>query len=290
MKLLTKFNLILLVLFGIGGSVISLVAYNFLIENARREVLQEAELMMASATSMRDYTSEDLQTLLEQNPEHKKRFLPETVPAFGAINTFNRLRKKYPDYSYREATLNPTNPEDRATDWESDVIRDLRDHAENKIVSGEREASTGTSLYLASPLTAGPMCMECHSRPSVAPAAMIATYGPNNGFDWKPGSIVGAQIVSVPMAVPVRAAKKAFHLLLIYLVIGMVATIAALDAGLYFIVIRPLQLVSAAADRASKGEVDPAPIPVRGNDEIAGMTTSFNRMQVSLAKALKLLG
>jgi len=290
MKLLTKFNLILFVLFGIGGSVISLVAYHFLIDNARREVLQEAELMMASAMSVRDYTSADLKALLEQNPEHKKRFLPETVPAFGAINTFNRLRKQYPDYSYREATLNPTNPEDRAADWESDVIMDLRNHAGEKIVTGEREASTGTSLYLASPLTADLTCMECHSQPSVAPAAMIARYGSNNGFDWKPGSIVGAQIVSIPMSVPVRSAKKAFHLLLLYLVIGLVATIAALDAGLFFIVIRPLRLVSAAADRASKGEVDPAPIPVRGNDEIAGMTTSFNRMQVSLAKALKLLG
>ena len=61
------------------------------------------------------------------------------------------------------------------------------------------------------------------------------------------------------------------------------------DAGVYFIVIRPLRLVSDAADLASKGEATPAPLPVRGKDEIAAMTASFNRMQVSLAKALKLL-
>jgi hypothetical protein len=88
MKLLTKFNLILLVLFGTGGVVILRVANSFLLSNARREVVQEAELMMASAKAIRDYTSSDLAPLLEQNPEHKMRFLAQTVPAYGAITTF----------------------------------------------------------------------------------------------------------------------------------------------------------------------------------------------------------
>jgi hypothetical protein len=82
MKLLTKFNLILLVVFGAGGLILSQVAYAALIANARREVLQEAELMMASARAVRDYTSSELAPLLEQNPEHKTRFLAETVPSF----------------------------------------------------------------------------------------------------------------------------------------------------------------------------------------------------------------
>lgn len=289
MKLLTKFNLILLVLFGTGGLVISYVTYTFLIANARREVLQEAELMMASAKSVRDYTSSDLAPLLEQNPQHKTRFLAETVPAFGAISTFNKLRQKYPDYTYREATLNPTNLEHRAVDWETDVIGYLRDHSEQKEVTGERETATGPSLYLATPIMADPPCLECHSSPAAAPPAMIATYGSNNGFGWKPGTVVAAQIVSVPMSVPVQKAKQAFHLLLIYLAITLIATVVVLDAGVYFIVIRPLKLVSDAADRVSKGEANLPPLPVKGSDEIATVTASFNRMQVSLAKAIKML-
>jgi HAMP domain-containing protein len=289
MKLMTKFNLILLVLFGAGGALISQIAYSFLIENARREVAQEAELMMASAKAVRDYTADDLAPLLEQNPQHKTKFLPETVPFFGATNTFNRLRQKYPDYTYREATLNPTNPQDRATDWEADIIAYLQDHSTEKQVTGTRETPTGTVLYLATPITVDAPCMECHSRPAAAPAAMIDTYGSNRGFGWKPGSVIGAQVVSVPMSLPVGVAKKAFRLLMIYLALGLVATIAALDAGVYLIVIRPLQAVSDAADRASRGETNASPLPVKGKDEIAAMTASFNRMQVSLAKALKLL-
>ncbi len=290
MKLLTKFNLILLVLFGIGGLIISQVTYSFLIDNARREVLREAELMMASAKAVRDYTASDLAPLLEQNPQHKTKFLAETVPAFGAISTFNKLRQKYPDYTYREATINPTNPEHRAADWEADVIGFLRDHPEQKQVTGERETPIGPSMYLAMPMAADPPCLECHSRPAVAPPAMIASYGSNNGFGWKPGSIVAAQIVSVPMALPVQNAKQAFHVLLICLVITLIATIVVLDTAVYFIVIRPLKLVSDTADRVSKGEMSLPSVPVKGSDEIASVTASFNRMQLSLVKAFKMLG
>jgi methyl-accepting chemotaxis protein len=290
MKLLTKFNLILLVLFGVGGLIISQVTYTFLFDNARREVLQEAELMMASAKSVRDYTSSDLRPLLEQNPLHKTRFLAETVPAFAALSTFSRLKQMYPDYTYREATLNPTNLEHRATDWEADVIGYLRDHADQDHVSGERPTPMGPYLYLATPLAADPPCMECHSRPDAAPAAMIATYGSSHGFGWKPGSIVAAQIVSIPMSVPLHNAKRAFNLILLYLVITLIATIFVLDAAVYFIVIRPLKLVSDTGDRVSMGEVNLPPLPVKGGDEIATVTASFNRMHVSLAKALKMLG
>ena len=53
--------------------------------------------------------------------------------------------------------------------------------------------------------------------------------------------------------------------------------------------IRPLKLLSDTADRASKGETNQALLPVKGSDEIATVTASFNRMQVSLAKAFKML-
>jgi HAMP domain-containing protein len=290
MKLLTKFNLLLLVLFGTGGLIISQIIFSFLMSNARREVLQETQLMMASARSVRDYTSSDLGPLLAQNPEHKKRFLAETIPAFGAMTTFNKLRQNYPDYTYREATVNPTNPEHRATDWEADIITYLRDHPEQKQFSGERPTPMGPAMFLATAIVAAPSCLECHSNPAAAPPAMIATYGSNNGFGWKLNSVVGAQIVSVPMSVPMQKAEQAFHLLLIYLVVALVTIIVVLNAAVYLIVIRPLKRVSDVADRVSKGEMHSSPLPVKGRDEIAAVTESFNRMQISLAKACKMLG
>ena len=289
MKLLTKFNLILIVVFGASGYLIAQLSYTFLMNNARREVMAQAALMMQSAASVRDYTSNDLAPLLEKNPRHKIRFLAETVPAFAATTTFKDLRKSYPDYTYKEATLNPTNLEDRATDWESDVIHDLRDHPDKKEATGDRATSNGPAIYLAKPLQARPQCLECHSVPSAAPPAMLAVYGSSNGFGWKPNEIVGAQIISVPLSVPVAIANQAYHELLVILISTLVATILALDAGVYWFVVRPLRIVSQTADRVSRGEKDIEPLKVQGKDEIASVTSSFNRMQLSLVKALKML-
>ena len=70
MKLLTKFNLVLLVFLGASGLIIAHLAYQFLMRNARDQVLQQAELMMASARSTRDYTSDQIKPLLLKNPDH----------------------------------------------------------------------------------------------------------------------------------------------------------------------------------------------------------------------------
>ena len=81
MKLMTKFNLILLLVFGIGGLTISQLAYNFLISDARRQVLQEAEMMKACAMAVRDYTTSNLQPLLTHRLHSNTTFHPEWVPA-----------------------------------------------------------------------------------------------------------------------------------------------------------------------------------------------------------------
>lgn len=289
MKLMTKFNLILLVLFGIAGVAISQLAYNFLINDARRQVLQQAEMMRASAMAVRDYTTSNLQPLLTHRSRTNTTFHPEWVPAFGATTAYNKLRQHYPEYGYKEATLNPTNPEDRASDWEMDVIRTLRENPGKKQLVGEREGTNGRILYLAGPIVAAAPCLECHSVPSAAPPSMIAIYGTANGFGWKENEIVGAQIVSVPMSVPFDIAERAYHRLLLYLIVTLFVSIVALDIGVYFLVIRSLRLVSETADRVSTGEKNVPPLPVKGKDEIATVTASFNRMQMSLAKAFKML-
>lgn len=289
MKLLTKFNLVLLLLFGASGVIISHLAYQFLMRNARDQVLQQAELMMASAKSTREYTSEQVKPLLLKNPEHETNFLPQTVPAFAAISLFNSMRKSYPDYSYREATLNPTNLIDRAEDWEADIIHYFADRPGEKKLVNERETPAGRYLYVAKPMMATQSCLECHSTPDVAPAAMIKTYGPQNGFGWKLNQVIAAQIVNVPMSVPIQVADQAYHNLIFFLIATFLLTILALDTALYLIVIRPLQRVSQAADRISKGDTDLPELDVSGRDEIADVTASFNRMHVSLAKALKML-
>jgi HAMP domain-containing protein len=288
-KLLAKFNLVFIVVFGLGMALISYNARNFLMSNARQQVLEEAELMSASASATKNYTDQQVSPLLEKATRHDTIFLPQTIPFYAANATFHFLRSSHPDYSLREAALNPTNPDDRAEAWEADLINYFRDNPNQGEHVGQRGTPVGPVLYVANPIVAGQGCMTCHSAPTLAPKAMVEHYGQDNGFGWKPNEVVGAQIVSVPMSVPIAIADRGFRNLLIGLGSIFLLTIALIDLALYMIVIRPLKRVSRNADIISKGEVDMPPLQVHGHDEIAAVTTSFNRMHTSLVKAFELL-
>lgn len=289
MKLLTKFNLVLFLVFGLGMFLISHYAYNFLMGDARQQVLEQAQLMAASASATKDYTVKQVSPILEQTPRHDSDFLAQTIPFYAVNATFKNLRLTYSDYVLREAALNPSNLDDRATEWEVDLINYFRDHPSETQHVGERNTPTGLMLYVAAPVVAAQDCLQCHSDPSIAPKSMIRHYGSEHGFGWQANSIVGAQIVSVPMSVPIAMADRGFHGLLIGLGAIFLLTIVLIDIAMYFIVIRPLRRVSANADVVSKGEIDLPPLEIKGKDEIAEVTASFNRMHTSLSKAFEML-
>lgn len=279
----------LIVLFGIGLLLVSQLSRRFLENNAREQTIQQARLMVSSARSTRDYTEEELDPLLEKTPDSAERFLPQTIPFYAATVTFNHLRRDYPDYTYKEAALNPTNQRDRAEDWEADIINHFRDHPDKTELMGERNTPTGKSIYLSQPITVQEGCLHCHSTPAAAPATEVATYGSSNGFGWKLHEVIGAQIVSVPTEVPLAIAHQAFSTLLLYLALTFLATMVVIDLGLYYVVIVPLRRLSKTADLVSKGDFSQPEFTVKGKDEIAEVTSSFNRMYVSLIKAMKML-
>jgi protein-histidine pros-kinase len=142
-------------------------------------------------------------------------FHPQSVPAFAATEIFGYLREKFPNYFYKEATLNPTNPRDRATDWETDIVNQFSGDKEHSEISAARDTPNGISVFLARPIKVNNVsCLECHSTAEKAPVEMIKLYGTANGFGWKLDDIIGAQIVSVPLSVPLQAAEVAFRSLL----------------------------------------------------------------------------
>jgi len=288
MKLIVKFNLVFLVIFVIGLIIAAYVSRSLLQKNARDEVVQNARIMMESALASRAYTANQIKPLLET--QMKYQFLPQTVPAYGATEQFNDLRKKFPDYNYKEATLNPTNPRDRATDWEADVVNQFRQASDRSEIVGERDSQSGPTLYMARPIQIkNDACLSCHSTVDAAPKTMIEMYGPANGFGWKLNEIIGAQIVSVPLAVPVKRADDTFRVFMISLTAVFAFIAIALNLMLMFIVIRPVSRLSEIADQVSLGKIDAPEFKSKGKDEIAVLAGSFNRMRTSLVQAMKML-
>jgi protein-histidine pros-kinase len=289
MGLRLKFNLVMLFAIGCGFAVAYFVSERLLLDSAREETLHKANVMMQAALSIRSYTVDELRPLL--NAVNSKTFLPQTVPAYAATDNFNRLRKRYADYSYKEATLNPTNPADRATDWEADIVKYFVDHPKATEFAGIRESATGPSLYLSHPLRVSEQsCLACHSTPAAAPATMIARYGSNNGFGWKLHQVVGAQIVSVPMTLPLARSEKA-HRTFLWLFAGVFGLIwLIMNVLLHFLVLSPVKKMARQAEAISKGAMETPEFPSSGKDEIASLARSFNLMYRSLGSAMKMIG
>ncbi|MCB2002805.1 MAG: DUF3365 domain-containing protein, partial [Rhodoferax sp.] len=139
MGLRLKFNLVLLLVFALGLAVTGYVSRHLLQENAREEVLRTAGVMMEAALAMRSYTVSQVRPRLRPMDQE---FFPQSVPAYAATEILGKLHEKYPNYAYKEAALNPTNPRDRAVGWESDIINDFRNNQTRVEFAGIRDTPT----------------------------------------------------------------------------------------------------------------------------------------------------
>ncbi len=289
MRLVVKFNLVFLFVFLIGLAAAGYVSDQLLQKNARDEIVLNARLVMESALATRAYTSTQVGPLLQTQMKYK--FLPQSVPAYSATEVFNGLRKSFPDYAYKEATLNPTNPSNRANDWEADIVHQFRNAADKPEVVGERDTPNGRSFFIARPIQIKQeSCLYCHSTVDAAPKTLVERYGPANGFGWKLNEVIGAQIVSVPTEVPIARANAAFKTFMVSLTVVFGFIFVALNLMLWFMVIRPVTRLSKFADAVSQGEnLDASDFPVASRDEIGVLTQSFNRMKKSLVQAMKML-
>jgi HAMP domain-containing protein len=288
MGLRAKFNLVILAAFAVGFAIAAVVLNRVFADTAREQVLQNARIMMTAANAIRAYTAEDLDALLPQ--EHNGRFVPETVPAYAAQQNFKAVQSSFPGYSYREPALNPTNLANRAQDWEADIIGQFRNRPRQEELVAERETPFGPTLNLARPiLIKDDACLGCHGLPAAAPAPLIRSYGNANGFGWKIYETIGAQIVSVPMAVPLKLAHEAYVTFLEILVAVFALVVLILNILLHYLVIAPVKKVSAMADAVSMGDESVAPYVKSGNDEISSLSVSFNRMRESLRHAMDMI-
>ncbi|HOB63067.1 MAG TPA: DUF3365 domain-containing protein [Candidatus Competibacteraceae bacterium] len=289
MGLRMKFNLVLLLAFAIGLALAAYLSDQMLKQNAREEVLQNARIMIESALGARAYTAEHVKPLLTL--QMKRQFLPQTVSAYAATQQFKALRAKFPEYTYKEAVLNPTNPNDRASDWEADIIREFRNNPDHKELTVERDTPTGRMLNLARPLGIyDEGCLSCHGKIEDAPKTMTDIYGVNNGFGWKLGEIVGAQVVTVPMSLPLERARQTFTTFMMLLGGVFLLLLVLLNILLHFVVIRPVVKMASIATDVSMGKPDVPEYVRAGKDEISSLSQSFNRMRLSLENAMKMLG
>ena len=231
-----RFNFVFLPILvaALGGT--AAIVHSQLENGAQQQIVAMARVMLETGRASRKYTTEQITPLLENLPS--QQFHPQSIPFFAATEEFNYFRQAHPDFAYKEAALNPTNPRDRTVDWEADIVNEFQKDASKTELIGRRETPLGPSLFISTPIKVDDAsCLQCHSTPDKAPPGMIKLYGSANGFGWKSGDIVGAQFISVPASVTEKIASNSFQSILGWLA-GIAIVLFAVTNGVLFWVLR----------------------------------------------------
>ena len=207
-----------------AGYLLDVVLY----DQARAQIDANANLLMDSMLAVREYTSKEVNPIVAPINRESATFLPEAVPSYSANRVFSYLKKdgKYQDYSYREATLNPTNLKDKADKFEAQIVEIFRADSSLKVQAGVRALEGAPLHFVARPIKVSQAsCLDCHSSPERAPRSHVATYGSISGFGWHLNEIVGAQIVRVPVQTVYQAKKTNFAsiVLIFFLALSLIS-------------------------------------------------------------------
>jgi len=152
-----------------------------------RAVHLRAQTVLSFGEAAREYTRE---TLSPAVAAHTPKLIFEANSAtFVARGTFEALRKRLPEYTFREAALRPLNPLNRATEEEAALIQRFRDDPSLTELSGFRTVDGKEQFFVARPIRVEAKCMQCHDTPERAPPELVQRYGSTSGFGWKEGEI-----------------------------------------------------------------------------------------------------
>ncbi|MBD2347242.1 Tll0287-like domain-containing protein [Anabaena subtropica] len=290
-KIGTKFNLLLTIVFIISILLSGTALSSILQHRAQTEVISKALVLLNTMTSVRQYTQDRVRNLLLPKLETESSFIPETVPAYSATEVFDNLRKneQYRNFFYKEATLNPTNLRDKADTYEAAIVERFRKNPSLPEIASFRTLPEGTVFYIARPLAVTEQsCLQCHSTPDKAPKSQLVTYGSENGFGWQLNEIVAAQIISVPSEEVFNNAQTTWLGIMAFLIVIFAIVLIIINFLIKKTVIQRIRKIENIAQRVSTGDMS-AEFEDNAHDEIGGLAAAFNRMKYSLTIAMDML-
>jgi protein-histidine pros-kinase len=287
MRIETRFAWIIGFCFCLSVSVAGYISYTLEFRQAQDDIKLKADMLLETALAVRAYTADEVAPALRVTQDSS--FHAAQVPSFAAQNIMLRLAKQFPGYVYRESALNPTNQNDRASDWEVGLWRSFQADGKLAELAGETGNGHDQRFYLARPIRMGsPACLQCHSTAAAAPATMVAKYGPTNGFGWKMGDVVGLQLMTVPTA-PARSTA----LRSVLAMIGSLTSMFVLSAAVFLLLLRrhvttPLESLTRAAHAASLNEHSDGAVLAPVGGQFGDLEQAITRLRTSVDRALRL--
>ena len=202
--------------FRIGAALISILvctlvagaAYIILKDFATDQIYKETEIFIGTADSTRRYVKDVLRPVVADLLPNES-FVPHAMSTtFVGRGIMSRLGERFPDFSYKRAAHNPTNPINLADELEMEKIKWFSENPERKEWHGL--ILKGKSSYYARfyAIRAEGECLRCHGDPKDAPQQMKEIYGTEGGFGYTVGEVVAADAVYIPVDVTFFRVKE----------------------------------------------------------------------------------
>jgi HAMP domain-containing protein len=286
-----KFTIALLLVFILGSIIGGIALWNVLLRYAENQITDRGLVMIDMMTSVRNYTSTTIAPLLKPGQAQSTTFISPIIPAYSARTVFENYRKianqiDFQNSVYKEASTNPTNPNDLADDFEAKLQQRMEQDANLKQVSDFTQKGGTNFYFIARPLrVSSDTCLVCHTTPDVAPVQLITSYGQKNGFGWKVGQIVAVQLIYVPANQVIANTLQSFMLVMGIFVFIYALVILLINTLLRRIVIRPVNALNTLAIKVGNDQVIETDIEapeltwvITRNDELGKLSQVFKQM------------
>ena len=244
--------------------------------------LRRARTVISFGEACREYARQVLSPAVQR---HTQAFIPEARSAtFVTRGIFQYLKEKMPEYSFREASVNPLNLANLADEEETALIARFQSQPALLEVTGHRVRGGREEYYIARPVVVKAVCLECHDTPSRAPAEIVERYGDSHGFGWKEGDVNSALFVSVPAGDLEARQQMAVWFGFGAWAAATLALLVTLPIVFNIILGHRLRKATGVLDEiATKGDLG-LRIGDRDRDEIGSICRSFDQMAAQLAE------
>jgi hypothetical protein len=251
MSLQLRFAVLLTVIFFVTVPVVGAAAYYVLQKNINEDVFEKAEFFLNTMESVRQQVGKVMRPAVQNymGTRFDTRFMSTSFAARGVAE---RLKEKFPDYTFRHISLNPRNPVNQADSFEQGIIRFFSKNRDIGKTKGFITRNGAEFFYVAKPVVTESSCMQCHSLPLAAPREIIAAYGPTAAFGWQPDQVVAALIVYVPTKLAKTHAFEALATFMVLYSAVFLVILYIIDRAIVSAVIKPIKELTNAAEELSR--------------------------------------
>lgn len=247
MSLQLRFALMLTVIFFVSLPLVGAAAYYVLQKNINEDVFEQAEFFLNTMESVRQQVGKVMRPAAQNymGTRFDTRFMSTSFAARGVAE---RLKEKFPNYSFRHISLNPRNPVNQADFFEQGIIQFFSKNRDIRETKGFIMRDKSEFFYVAKPIVTESSCMQCHSLPRNAPREIISAYGSTAAFGWQPNQVVAALIVYVPTKLAKTHAFKALLTFMLLYAAVFLVILYIIDRAIVSAIIRPIKKLTEAAE------------------------------------------